>query len=148
MPLESRLFVKTSLVCLVLVALWGMLMSIDEMMSVPIPSMWPIEHAHLAFVGWLLNLVMGIALWFLPLDRERFGQTQGRYPKRAPYFIYGALNGGLLLRFICEPNVSSSHYFALGLGLSALLQTLAILGFISIAWFRTRGASHPAPGVR
>ncbi len=84
MPFESRLFVKTSIVALALAFVWGAWMALLDAAGRPIPPMWPIEHAHLAFVGWLVNVVIGIALWMLPLNRERYPATKGRYPERLP----------------------------------------------------------------
>src|SRR5579884_895217 len=81
MPSESRLFLRTSLIALALAFLWGAAMASAEALGVAIPPMWPVEHAHLAFVGWLVNLVIGIAWWMLPLNRDRFPDTAGRYPR-------------------------------------------------------------------
>jgi hypothetical protein len=146
-PLESRLFVKTSLIALALSFLWGAGMAIAESAGVAIPAMWPIEHAHLAFVGWLVNVVIGIALWMLPLNRERFPETAGRYPRRAPYIVWGLLNGGLILRIVSEPALSAGVAMRASLVLSALAQVAAIVLFALIAWQRVRAPARPASGV-
>lgn len=148
MPLESRLFVKTSIVALALTFLWGATMALAEATGHPIDPVWAIEHAHLAFVGWLVNVVIGIALWMLPLARETFPTTQGRYPSWLPYVVWGSLNVGLVMRICSEPFVASSGIAALGLGLSAVLQVVAIVLFGIVAWIRTRAPVRPAPGVR
>lgn len=148
MPRESRLFVKTSLIALALAVLWGAAMGVGESAGIAIPAVWPIEHAHLAFVGWLVNLVMGIALWMLPLARERYPQTAGRYPPGAPYAIWASLNGGLLLRIVAEPLVASGIAARVVLAVGSLLQVAAVVLFLLVAWHRVRGPSHPAPGVR
>jgi len=54
-------------------------------------------------VGWLVNTVIGIALWMLPLNRARFPRTQGRYPRRMVAACFTLLNGGLVLRLVGEP---------------------------------------------
>lgn len=148
MPVESRLFVKTSIVALALTFLWGAAMALAEATGHPVNPVWAIEHAHLAFVGWLVNVVIGIALWMLPLARDTFPNTQGRYPAWLPYAVWVSLNVGLVMRICSEPSVASSNVAAFGLGLSAVLQALAIVLFGIVAWIRTRAPARPAPGVR
>lgn len=148
MPFESRLFVKTSLVALFLAFFAGAAMALAESAGVPVPAIWAVEHAHLAFVGWLVNVVMGIALWMLPLDRERYPETAGRYPKRAPFVVYALLNGGLLLRILSEPMLASGIAARVALSVSAVAQVVAIVVFAAVAWNRVRAPARPAPGVR
>jgi hypothetical protein len=147
-PLESRLFVKTSLVALVLTFVWGGAMAIVESVGRSVAGMWAVEHAHLAFVGWLVNIVIGIALWMLPLDRERYPETAGRYPAGAPLLVYALLNGGLLLRMVCEPFLGTGLGARVGLLAGSIAQILAVLVFAGIAWHRVRAPARPAPGVR
>src|SRR5579875_3006356 len=108
MPSESRLFLRTSLIALVLAFVWGAAMAAGEALGIPPPPMWPVEHAHLAFVGWLVNLVIGIAWWMLPLNRERFPESAGRYPRWAPPTVWALLNLGLVARILAEPALSSA----------------------------------------
>jgi hypothetical protein len=137
MPIESRLFVKTSLVALVLAFLWGAAMAFFEAHGVAFSPIWAIEHAHLAFVGWLVNVVIGIALWTLPANRDRYPETRGRYPLRLPFVIYGLLNGGLLARILSEPSLPNP-VAAWTLEASAVSQVIAIVLFAYIAWTRAR----------
>jgi hypothetical protein len=150
MPLESRLFVKTSLLYLLATFVMGTVVAILTVSGRPQPPFVASLHAHLGFVGWLVNVVMGIALWFLPLARERFPQTQGRYPPTGPYIVYVLLNGGLLARIAGEAWWSTTASPVGGglFALSGVLQTLAVIVFAAIAWQRVRAPSHPAPGVR
>lgn len=148
MPFESRLFVKTSLVALVLAFAAGAAMAVAEGIKMPISPIWSVEHAHLAFVGWLVNVVIGIALWMLPLARERYPQTAGRYPERTPIVVYALLNGGLALRIVSEPLLSAGTLARTTLCISAAAQLAAILLFAFIAWHRVRAPARPAPGVR
>lgn len=148
MPFESRLFVKTSLVALALAFLWGAAMALAEAFGVRFPAIWAVEHAHLAFVGWLVNVVIGIALWMLPLARDRYPETAGRYPARAPVIVYALLNGGLVVRILAEPALDTGRFAHAALAASALAQLAAIVLFAFVAWHRVRGPSHSAPGVR
>lgn len=148
MPFESRLFVKTALVALVVAFVWGAWMALEESLARPIDPIWAIEHAHVAFVGWLVNMVIGFAIWLLPLNRERFPDTQGRYFRWMPPSIYLLLNGGLIARIVSEPASAHSAIARAILGASAVSQLCAILLFVALAWLRTRPPSRPAPGVR
>ncbi len=148
MPFESRLFVKTSLVALLLAFAAGAALAVAESLGIAVSPIWAVEHAHLAFVGWLVNVVVGIALWMLPLARDRYPETAGRYPKRGPLLVYGLLNGGLVLRIAFEPMLSAGLVPRVAVCISAVAQLAAILAFALIAWQRVRAPSRPAPGVR
>ena len=151
MPIEARWFVKAALLYLALTFIVGSILLTLEALGHSVPYVFAVEHAHLGTVGWLVNIVIGIALWLLPLNRVRFPSTQGRYPPGAVVTCFLLLNGGLLARLIAEP------WYQLGgrpLAASVLLvtasvaQPVAIVVFVAIAWQRVRAPSHPAPGVR
>jgi len=150
MPHESRLFVKAGLVYLALTFVLGGLLLIGEGLGWAVPRALAVEHAHLGGVGWLVNLVIGIALWMLPLNRERFPATQGRYPSGTVYACFVLLNGGLVVRLLAEPwyQFAANPVAAVLLVLAGIAQPLAIVLFVLIAWQRIRAPSHPAPGVR
>jgi len=150
MPYQSRLFVKTGLICLALSFVLGAVLLLLEAAGRPVPYVIAIEHGHLGEVGWLVNIVIGIALWMLPLNRERFPATAGRYPSALVYACFCLLNGGLALRLLAEPwfqLAGRPPLAALALALSALAQPAAIALFVYIAWQRVRAPSRPAPGV-
>lgn len=148
MPQESRLFVKTSLAALVVAFAWGAVMAIGEAFGHPADPVWAVEHAHLAFVGWLVNIVIGIAWWFLPLARDAFPATAGRYPARVPFAVWALLNGGLVLRIVSEPNLAHGALPRIVLAVASIAQVAAIALFAYTAWRRVRAPSRPAPGVR
>src|SRR5579875_1400237 len=147
MPSESRLFLRTSLIALVLAFVWGAAMAAGEALGIPPPPMLAVEHAHLAFVGWLVNLVIGIAWWMLPLNRERFPDTAGRYPRWAPPAVWALLNAGLVARILAEPALASPLARPV-LAAAGVAQLSAILLFAACAWHRVRAPARPAPGVR
>ena len=148
MPVESRLFVKSSIVALVLTFAGGAFLALREALGKPVAPIWAVEHAHLAFVGWLVNVVIGIALWMLPLNRAAYPETAGRYPKRAPFVVWGLLNGGLVLRIVSEPSAGGDMTARAVLVVSAAAQLAAVVLFGFIAWRRVRAPARPAPGVR
>ena len=150
MPHQTRLFVKTGLVYLALSFALGAVLLLLEAAGQPVPFVFAIEHGHLGEVGWLVNIVIGIALWMLPLNRERFPETQGRYPSALVYACFILLNGGLALRLIAEPWFQLGGrppVAAIALVIAALAQPAAIALFVFIAWQRVRPPSRPAPGV-
>lgn len=148
LPRESRLFVKTGMAALLIAFTWGGWMSVLEATGGNAGALLPVEHAHLAFVGWLVNTVIGFALWLLPLNRQRFPQTQGRYLQWMPWTIYAGLNGGLVMRIVSEPLVTQNAIARVALVASAILQVGAIAVFAVLAWSRTRPPARPAAGVR
>jgi len=150
MPHESRLFVKAGLVYLALTFVLGGVLLIAEGLGWAVPRAFAVEHAHLGGVGWLVNLVIGIALWMLPLNRERFPATHGRYPSGTVYACFVLLNGGLVVRLLAEPwyQLAANPVATVLLVLAGIAQPLAIVLFVLIAWQRIRAPSHPAPGVR
>ena len=150
MPREARIFVKTGLVYLVLTFALGGVLLMLEAFGRSVPYVFSVEHAHLGEVGWLVNIVIGIALWMLPLNRERFPATQGRYPTVVVYTSFVLLNSGLVLRLIAEPWYQlngNPPAAATLLALAAISQPAAIALFVFVAWQRVRGPCHPAPGV-
>jgi len=147
MPAESRRFAKTALLSLLLTFAAGAAFTFANGAGLAVPPVFAIEHAHLGFVGFLVNIVIGIALWMLPLNRERFPQTQGRYPPGAADLCFWLLNGGLATRVVVEPVqwmlAPRSLLVAVTLDAAALAQVAAVTIFAGIAWLRVRGPSPP-----
>ncbi|MHB8140295.1 MAG: hypothetical protein ACYDA5_07435 [Vulcanimicrobiaceae bacterium] len=141
MPLETRWFVKTSLLWLVAAFALGAIMLIVQAFGRSIPASIIVAHTHMAFVGWLVNFIIGIALWMLPANRERFPKNRGRYPSGAVWVTFWFLNVGLAIRVIVEPLAAPHTPMAATevlLTASAFAQLAAIVAFVSVAWFRVR----------
>lgn len=102
-PFVPRLFLKTGIVYLALTFLVGAVLLTFEALGRPIPFVIGIEHGHMGFIGWLVNTVIGVALWLLPLNRQAFPETQGRYPEALAKIAFVLLNAGLILRLVIEP---------------------------------------------
>ncbi len=151
MPSESRWFVKVGLLYLIATFVAGSVRLIGEALGHPAPYIFGVEHAHLGTVGWLVNIVIGIALWLLPLNRQRFPSTQGRYPPGAILACFALLNGGLLARVVAEPwHVLGGQRIAAAMLLlvASLAQSIAIVLFVAIAWQRARAPNQAASGIR
>lgn len=138
MPFAARLFVKTGITYLVITFVGGAALMIMEAAGRPAPFIVSVEHGHAGFVGWLVNTVIGVGLWLLPLNRERFPEAQGRYPEGAVRVAYFALNLGLVARLLCEPWFDATKAAAAGvlLILSALAQLLGIGTAAWVLWQR------------
>ena len=94
-------------------------------------------HAHLVFVGWLLQFAIGIAYWLLP--RRRTPASPLAYSERVAFTGYVLLNVGLIVRVIVEPAIALGNASLGGfLLLSALFQTGAGAIFVAQLWGRAR----------
>ncbi len=133
MPTINRWFVKASLICLVLGLLTGIWQQIP---SLVIPALFPV-FLHLLTIGWLTQLIFGIALWMFPV----YSKAEPRGPEWLGWGIFLTLNAGLFLRVIFEPlqAISPSILGGWMLVTSAILQGLAGVGFVFSVWTRVRG---------
>lgn len=141
MPREARWFIRTSLVCMVLTGAAGTLMwTWDPLFGDPPPAWFRPLHLHLGTVGWLVNMVLGVALWMFPMPRGAFLEGRPRYSPTVVVAAYSAINGGLLLRFLSEP----FYMIPLMIG-SGILQTAGMALAVVALWPRVR-AIHVVPG--
>jgi hypothetical protein len=106
-----------------------------------------VMHTHLALMGGVIQMIMGVALWMFPLTAP-IGQRLPFRPALA-WSTYALFNGGLLGRFVVEFVFRSGGgdiYGALTV-LSGVLQTAAMLTFIVHLWFLRRSRrERPASG--
>ena len=93
-------------------------------------------YFHLLMVGWVTQLIFGVAYWMFP----KFSREQPRGNERLGWEIYILLNVGLILRVIGEPLTALQPDTHAGwiLALSATLQLLAGWGFIANTWRRVK----------
>ena len=137
MPPLTRYFIKTSLVYLSLTLLVGMLLVIKDVLDLPlsIAGMFPV-YIHLLVVGWLTQLIFGVAYWMFPV----FSRERPRASEKLGWGIYFLLNVGLILRTIAEPWQSQHPSTGSGwlLIISAILQWLAGLMFVVNTWGRVK----------
>jgi hypothetical protein len=138
MPYVSRLFLKTGIAYLVLTFALGAALLVLEAFGHPAPFIADVEHGHAGFVGWLVNMVVGIAYWLLPLNRTKFPQTQGRYPEHLARSSFYLLNAGLILRLVAEPWFAAqpSAPGSVLLVIAAFSQLTGIAIFAWIGWHR------------
>lgn len=89
---------------------------------------------HLLVVGWITQVIFGVAYWMFP----RYSAEQPRGSERLGWITFVSLNAGLLLRLAGEP----AHLLGRDSGgllvTSALLQLVAGWAFILNTWPRLR----------
>ena len=90
---------------------------------------------HLLTVGWLTQLIFGVAHWMFP--RAPAGPPRGR--EGLLWLAFAFLNGGLLLRLAAEPLAGLGHAAPVALPASGLLQFGAAVCFVAHIWPRVRG---------
>jgi len=129
-PLLSRWFIRTGLLYL-LVALTTSL--VQALTASGTTIAWP-TYLHLLVVGWLTQLIFGVAYWMFP----RYQTGLGLRFERLGWICYGCLNLGLLLRVAAESGPENS-WQAGSFVVSALLQLIAGWLFVGTTWPRVRG---------
>lgn len=127
MPTLSRFYIKTAFVHLLL----GLGLSLIISFQVTLGYLRPL-YIHLITIGWLTQLIMGVASWMFP----KFSKETPRGNEKLSWAVYGFLNLGLIFRAIGE------GFPASGLGwllvLSALCLFLAGWGFVLNTWTRVK----------
>lgn len=100
---------------------------------------WRATALHLLTVGWLTQLIWGVAFWMFPTaSRQR---PHGREGWMAAGFVL--LNVGLLLRVAVEPTLRGAAWGGAALAVSGLLQWFAALLVAAALWPRVRAAGPP-----
>ena len=99
MPTVSRAFIKSGILFMVLSLVAGV--------AVTAPDSWVLPgwvgaletmHFHLFVVGWITQMIFGVALWFFP----KYSREAPRGPEWVGWTSFGTLNLGLVLRAISE----------------------------------------------
>jgi hypothetical protein len=156
MPTASRAFVKISILNLAIGAVLGALLLVSRWIPLA-PEIAALRISHIEFlvVGWLTQLIMGVAWWLFPtltvgLRRGdpkpvRRGQAQ-RGSEPLFWITFFSLNLGILLRALFGPLYSwtkLSLFNALA-DVSALFLLAAAVGFVLNMWGRVRelGRQH------
>lgn len=139
MPRITRVFVKTALVYFVAAMAVGLLLALRPLLpagwSDAFGGFWPV-YWHLFMLGWVTQLIIGIAYWMFP----RFSRTQPRGSDRLAWITYTLLNAGLLLRAIAEPQLARPPVMLWSalVAAAALLQWAGGMAFVANTWPRVK----------
>lgn len=94
---------------------------------------WP-TYLHLLVVGWLTQLIFGVAFWLFP----KHSAAHPRGSDRLGWASFFLLNLGLILRAIAEPWQALGRPMGALLVASATAQLLAGWAFVTNTWPRVR----------
>ncbi len=137
MPPLTRWFIKTSLVYCVGALIVGLALMLRLALDLP-PIVGALQPAyfHLLMLGWIAQLIFGVAHWMFP----KHTAARPRGDERLGWATYGLLNAGLLLRVIAEPLAAVQPGAGIGwvLVLSAGLQVSAGWLFVANLWPRVK----------
>lgn len=135
MPTQARWLIKTALLHLLGALSVAGVRAAQGIGGLPgDPAALWLPQVHLLTVGWITQLIFGVAYWLFPRPRD------GLDPRwdRAIWIGYGALNAGLLVRVVVEPGGFPAWTQTWGFGLSAGLQWVAGLCFVVHFWMRVQ----------
>ena len=137
MPKLTRWFIRSALIAFIAALVCAVLLALRSVVALPaaVGVLTPV-YFHLLMVGWVTQLIFGVALWMFP----KFSAAQPRGNERLGWATFWLLNVGLLLRVVGEPLVVLQPETAAGLvvALLAILQWLAGMGFVLNTWPRVR----------
>ena len=137
MPPLTRLFVKTAFVFLVLALLSGLLITLRPLIAaIPWVSGLTPVYFHLFMVGWVTQLIIGVAYWMFP----KYTRAQPRGHDWLAWATYWLLNAGLMLRVVAEPALAANPLplWSWLLVLSAACQWLGGMAFVVNTWPRVK----------
>jgi hypothetical protein len=133
MPPPARWFIKTAFVFLVLALGSG---AVSALRTGAADGFWRPAVVHLFVVGWLTQLIFGVAYWLFP----RHSRERPYGPAALAWAAYGLLNLGLALRTAAEPGMALRVWdgWRVLLALSAAMQTLGVLAYAVYIWPRIK----------
>lgn len=137
MPKVARWYIKTALGYFVAALTLGVLLALPApalaQIRLKLPAGLLPVYIHLLAVGWLTQLIFGVALWMFP----KYSRQYPRGSERLAWAAFALLNGGLVLRAIGEPLAAAGRGGWL-LAVSALAQWAAAAAFLLNTWPRVK----------
>ena len=130
MPRLSVYFVRASLIYLVLGFTFGGLLLANKGVMIS-PFIWALLPIHIefTFIGWMMQLVIGIAFWILP----RFSNSPPRGDERWSWYTLILLNAGILC--IVLQSLFGLQWLSF---IGRILEALALTAFVIGNWKRVR----------
>ncbi len=137
MPPQTRYFIRAGMGYLVVALFLWWVAALPR--AVPLPAflgrMMP-TTLHLFVVGWLTQLIMGVAFWMFP----KLTKEEPRGSDRLAWITFILLNVGLLLRLIAEPwhAMAPNGVNVMLLVVSASAQVIGGWCFVINTWRRVK----------
>jgi heme/copper-type cytochrome/quinol oxidase subunit 1 len=134
-PALTRWYLRVGMVYLLTALAVGVLLRMPGVVAThPALAVFAPTHLHLLVVGWLTQVIFGVAYWMFP----RYSPERPRGHVRLGWAGFLLLNGGLVLRIVGEPAHALGRSGGDLLVASALLQLLAGWAFVLNTWPRVR----------
>jgi hypothetical protein len=134
-PALTRWFLRAGMACLLAALAVGALLQAPALVAAhPALAVFGPAQLHLLVVGWLTQVIFGVAYWMFP----RYSAERPRGSERLGWAAFGLLNGGLALRVAGEPLHALDYPTGGLLVASAVLQLLAAWAFVLNTWPRVR----------
>jgi heme/copper-type cytochrome/quinol oxidase subunit 1 len=98
-------------------------------------------HTHIILVGFVLMMIMGVALWFFP----RAEKDDKKYKPGLIWICYWFITSGTFVRFTLEiiDSYMTINFLQIFITISGALQILAVFLFFHSMWGRIRSiGSH------
>ncbi len=145
-----RRFLKTAIGFLGVGLVLGLVMTVRrDVFGVPASGYLISAHTHLVLVGFVMGLIMGVALWLFP----RPANDDRLYSPARMEAVYWLFAAATTMRFLGE--VGAGAYGAQWLrwmaALGGSLQVVALLSYFTVMWGRIRAtgsAIREAQGER
>ena len=136
MPPLTRWYIKSALLYLIAGLLIALLQAGPAVARVPVIAAAGPAQVHLLVVGWVTQMIFGVAYWMFP----KYALDTPRGNNAVAVVTFALLNVGLLLRVVAEPLHTVHPSATLGwlLAAAALAQWLAAIGFAANTWPRVK----------
>lgn len=137
MPTLARWHIKTGLIFFAVGLVLGVVLAAQPVFNFsPLVTLFYPVFLHLLIVGWITQLIIGVAYWMFP----KLSKAQPRGSQFTGWCVYVLLNIGLILRAIGEPMITLQPGDAANrmLAISAVLQVMAGWLFIVNTWSRVK----------
>jgi hypothetical protein len=133
-PALTRWFIRSAMLCLIAALALSVVMQSSLSARVPLLAvLWP-TYLHLLVVGWLTQLIFGVAFWMFP----KHPSAPPRGSDRLGWTCLVLLNLGLAIRVVAEPLQALGRPCTPLLVASAIAQLLAGWAFVANTWPRVR----------
>ena len=134
LPTLTRWFIKSAMLYLLAALLLSIGLQPPFRGELPfLAAVWP-TYLHLLVLGWLTQLIFGVALWLFP----KYSPSRPRGDERLGWASFLLLNVGLVLRAVAEPSHALGYRVGALLIVAAVAQLLAGWAFVLNIWPRVR----------
>ena len=133
-----RRYIKTAIVFLVLgIALGGWMLAERELLGRAVSSYAVSAHTHLLLVGFLMMMILGVALWMFPRPRPEDTSYQPIIAEIAYWLITGGTAGRAAGEWL-HAGGSTALWLRVSTTVAGLAQIAGLVLFFATMWGRIR----------